>query len=158
MTDPTPPALPATKLDEIRAALFAALQETMAACGWAGRADQFPPRQIAAPWGWVDAATLASATQPGVPAGSVVATIPVCVALDGASREQVEAVDRLLAHGFQHLDRVERVRVTTAGPQFIELPSGQETRAVVFQVRGTLQARTLCSGSITDSNQAPPAP
>lgn len=152
MTEPAQP----TKLDEARDALHAALVATMAACGWGPeRADRLPPRQIVAPQGWVDAPTLGNTAAANVPAGTIAATFPVCVSVDGANREQVAMVDRLLAHGWQQLDAVDRARVLTAGPQFLELPSGAETRAVVFSVQVTLLARTLCSGSITDSHEAP---
>lgn len=155
MTAPTPNL---TKLDEARDRLHAALDEVMTALGWADRTDRLPPRQIVAPFGWVDAPTLSNAAQANVPAGSIVATFPVCVSVDGLPREQVALLDRLLAYGWQQLDAVERARVITAGPQFLELPSGAETRAVVFSVQVTLQARTLCSGTLTQSHEAPPAP
>lgn len=155
MTEPAPAV---TKLDEARAKLHAALLETMAAVGWTGRADSLPPRSLVAPFGWVDAPTLANASQAGVPAGIIAATFPVAVAVDGLPREQLALLDNLLAYGWQFLDAVERAHVITAGPQFLELPSGQETRAVVFSVQVNLQARTLCSGTLTDSNTAPPAP
>lgn len=161
----TEPIVEPTKLDEAREKLHAALLETMAAVGWAARADALPPRSIVSPWGWVDAPTLSNQAQAEVPAGALAATFPVVITTDGLTREQVALLDRLLAHGWDKLSAVQlgtgtRARVISAGPQFLELPSGQETRAVVFSVQITLQARTLCSGTVTASNDsgAPAAP
>lgn len=137
-----------TRLDSARVALHQALAETMAACGWAGRAEALPPRQIVPPMGWVETPTLA----PGG-AGQITATFPVAVVVDGTSKEQTAQLDALLAHGWQHLGAVERARVLTAGPQLLETGAGQ-TGAVVFSVQVTLLVRTLCGGAVTDSDNA----
>lgn len=162
MSDPAAP----TRLDAARAALHPAVVETMAACGWpAERALPLPPRQITTPMGWVDAPRLQLASLDG--ARTVTATFPVAFTVDGADREQVQQLDRLLAYGWAALERVrvpgdrpgtEHVpRVLTAGPEFLDV-GGIETRAVVFSVQLTLQVRTLCSGAVTASDQAPSVP
>lgn len=150
MTSPTP----ATRLDDARTELHTALVATMAAAGWpAATAVPLPPALITAPMGWVDAPTLARGTESNG-AGTITATFPVAVAVDGTDSRQVQQLDRLLAHGWDLLSKVPRARVLTAGPQWLETPSGQETRGVVFSVQVTLLVRTLCSGSVTGSDEA----
>lgn len=156
-----------TRLDDARDVLHGALVRTMAACGWpAERAHRLPPRQVVAPMGWVDAPTLSQGNTSGV--STVMATFPVAVTVDGADQQQVQQLDRLLAHGYAELDQVKLpsdrpgadgpvCRVLTAGPQFLDV-GGVETRAVVFSVQLTLQVRTLCSGAVTASDEAPTAP
>lgn len=157
MSAPLEPAAP-TKLDETRTALHAALVATMAACGWpAERAHPLPPRQIVPPMGWVDAPTLSQGNVGG--AAAVLVTFPVAISLDGADQEQVKQLDKLMAHGWAALETKlpsgHVPRILTAGPQFLDV-GGIETRAVVFSVQVTLQVRTLCSASVTASDEAPP--
>jgi len=155
-----------TKLDQARVELHRALVDVMAACGWpAERAHPLPPRQIVSPTGWVDAPRLQDVSTEG--ARALTATFPVAVALDGADREQVQQLDKLLAHGWTALEAVKvpgdrpgashTARVLTAGPEFLDV-GGIETRAVVFSVRLTLHVRTLCSGPATPSDEASTAP
>jgi hypothetical protein len=148
VTQPPPePVQPATTvLDEARAQLFAALQRVWVALGWPeDRAEQYPPLTPRAPEAWVDVPVLHQA--PTQQAQAVAATFPVVFLVDGSEEEQVKQQDKLLAYGWQELDRV-KVRgyastLQSAGPEELG-PEGAQLRGLVFRVQVTVQTRTLC--------------
>jgi hypothetical protein len=143
VTDP----LPATKLDDARAQLFAALRRVWTATGWpAERATDLPPRELSTPSAWVDVPVLHQA--PTEQARAVAATFPVVFVTDGSQDAQVRMQDRLLAHGWHQLAGVKvgphRVTLQSGGPEDVELPGGAVARGLVFRVQVTLQTQTLC--------------
>jgi hypothetical protein len=158
MTAPTPPADDQpTALDVVRLGLAAAMVKTMAVLGWPEeRVHAYPPRQPTAPTVWVDVGTLAQSNVGGAP--GLTLTIPVCVAVDGITDEQVRQLDKLMAYGVTHLEAADvgdqrgHPKVLTVGPDSIDLGTGYPTRALVFQVQHTLLLRTLCTGTITPRN------
>lgn len=146
MTQPPPQLAAPTVLDEARAELFAALQQVWVALGWPqDRAELYPPLTPRAPEAWVDVPVLHQA--PTERAQAVAATFPVVFLVDGSAQEQVEQQDKLLAYGWQLLDRV-KVRghactIQSAGPEELG-PEGAAVRGLVFRVQVTVQTRTLC--------------
>lgn len=141
-----------TKLDQLRAELRGALVKTMEAVGWpAERVHLFPPRQTVTPTAWVDVPTLAQTNMGGAP--GIAATFPVCIAVDGLAADQVAKLDQVMARGVDNLLGVGDLTLLTAGPDWIDLTGmGAPTRALVFQVQRVVLLRTLCTGTITPSN------
>lgn len=147
--------LPATKLDDARAALFAALELVWVALGWpAERAHPIPPRQLATPAAWVDVPTVHQA--PTEQARTTGATFPVVFVTDGGQDAQVRLQDRLLAYGWHHLSAVKaaghRVTVQSGGPEEVEV-NGAVARGLVFRVLVPLQLQTLCPQPLVQDNE-----
>lgn len=154
--------LPATKVDDARAALFEALQRVWTQLGWpADRADRLPPQRMLAPLAWVDVPTLhQSPTETG---RAFSATFPVVFLTDGSEEQQVKLQDRLLAYGWDELADVKvgqhRVTVQSGGPEDLEVAPGAFIRGLVFRVQVPLQVQTLCPQKLArESNDEGEAP
>jgi hypothetical protein len=146
--------LPATRLDDARAALYAALQLVWTGLGWPeARAHSLPPNQVASPAAWVDVPVLHQA--PTEQARAVAATFPVVFVTDGSQDAQVRLQDKLLAYGWHHLAAVKvgqhRVTVQSGGPEDVEV-SGAVVRGLVFRVQVPLQTQTLCPQPLVQDN------
>jgi hypothetical protein len=150
--------LPATRLDDARTELHAALRRVWTALGWpADAATPFPPPEPVAPGAWVEIPTVHQA--PDRAAGAVAATFPVVFVVDGAEEQQMKLQDRLLAYGWQELAAVnlgteaapQRVTVQTAGPEDVDVGPGT-VRGLVFRVQVILQRKTLCPQKLTRDN------
>lgn len=161
MTAPDQPGdgLPATRLDDTRAALFAALQRVWTALGWpAERAYEFPPSQLYPPAAWVDVPTVHQATTST--AGGVAATYPVVFVVDGTADSQVQLQDRLLAYGWQALSAVKvgedgrkhSATVQSGGPEDVDA-GGAVLRGLVFRVQVGLTTKTLCPQPLTQQDE-----
>lgn len=151
MTAPDRPATAPTKLDEARAALHAALQLTMADCGWpAERAYPIPPTQgPLSPAAWVDIPTLHVAATES--AGGVAATFPVVLTVNGSEAAQLRALDVYLASAWTRLEAADTprpARPQTAGPEDVAV-GGTTVRGLVIRVQVTLLSRTLCQQTLT---------
>lgn len=156
------PVLPATKLDDARDALYAALQAVWVAVGWpAERAHRLPPggATVAVPAAWVDMPVLHQAPSQNV--RGMAATFPLVFVTDGSSDAQVAMQDRLLAYGWHTLDRVKvgghRVILQTFQPEQVETGTAA-ARGLVLRVQVTLRTETLCQQPLvqeTDEGTAP---
>jgi hypothetical protein len=131
-----PPEQPPTLLDEARDALYAALQRVWVALGWPEeRAERLPPATVRAPAAWVDVPVMHQAPTEG--GQTFAATFPVVFVVDGAEQSQVEMQDKLLAYGWQQLDRVKLgdpgrqrgVLVQSFGPEDVDTGGGGGARA-----------------------------
>lgn len=147
MTAPMPgEGLPATRLDEARAELYAATSRVWVALGWpAERATPLPTRELATPSAWVDVPVLhQSPTENGQ---AMSATFPVVFVTDGSQDAQVRLQDKLLAHAWHQLARVKlrgyRAIVQSGGPEDVDTGRGA-ARGLVFRVQIPLQVNTLC--------------
>lgn len=146
--------LPATRLDDARAALFAALRLVWTGLGWpADRAHQLPPAQLATPSAWVDVPVLHQS--PTEQARGMSATFPVVFVTDGKQDAQVRLQDKLLAHAWDQLSAVKvgsyRVIVQSGGPDDIDTGGGV-ARGLVFRVQVPLQTQTLCPQPLVQDN------
>jgi hypothetical protein len=153
-----PPEQPPTLLDEARDALYAALQRVWVALGWPEeRAERLPPATVRAPAAWVDVPVMHQAPTEG--GQTFAATFPVVFVVDGAEQSQVEMQDKLLAYGWQQLDRVKlgdpgrqrAVLVQTFGPEDVDT-GGVMARALVARVQIPLQTRTLCRQTLVQDD------
>jgi hypothetical protein len=138
--------LPATKVDDARAELYAALQRVWTQLGWpAARAQDIPPRQVVPPAAFVDVPTLHQA--PAETARAMAATFPLVFVTDGSQDVQVRLQDKLLAHAWDQLSQVKvggyRATVQTAGPEDVDV-GGIAVRGLVIRVQVTLRTETLC--------------
>lgn len=139
--------LPATKLDDARAALYQALRRVWVTLGWpAERASERPPAQLVVPCAFVDVPVLHQS--PTAAARGISATFPVVFVTDGSQESQVLLQDRLLAYAWQELDAVKlgqhRVLLQSGGPENVETSGGAMMRGLVFRVQVPLQVQTLC--------------
>lgn len=138
--------LPDTKLDDARAALFAALRRVWAGLGWpADAASPRPPKRLVPPGAWVDVPVLHQS--PTEAARAMSATFPVVFVTDGDSDQQVKLQDKLLAYAWDQLAAVKvggyRSTVQSGGPEDVDV-GGAIARGLVFRVQVTLQTQTLC--------------
>ena len=138
--------LPATKVDDARAALFAALQLVWTSLGWpAESASLRPPKRLTPPGAWVDVPVLHQS--PTAQSRAMSATFPVVFVTDGDSDQQVKLQDRLLAYGWHQLAAVKvgsyQVTVQSGGPEDVDV-GGAIARGLVFRVQVPLQTQTLC--------------
>jgi len=137
--------LPDTRLDEVRAALYAALRLVWAGLGWpAEAASPRPPTRLVPPAAWVDVPTQ---HQSPAEVRAMSATFPVVLVTDGSSDQQVRLLDKLLAHAWDQLAAVKvgpyRAIVQTGGPEDVDT-GGATARGLVFRVQVPLQVQTLC--------------
>lgn len=152
MTTPTEP--PSNAIADAREALHGALVKAFERCGWSPeRAQPYSPATIAAPMGWVDAATVSRQGH------GLIATFPVVVAVDGTDRGQLKRLDAVQAATWElltatRLPNGSLVDLLTAGPDDVDL-GGFTTRAVVFTAQVSIAARTLCPSALTASDDTP---
>lgn len=146
--------LPDTKLDDARAALYAALRLVWTGLGWpADAANPRPPKRLSPPTAWVDVPVLHQSPVENVRAMS--ATFPVVFVTDGDSDQQVKLQDKLLAYAWDELAAVKvgqhRVIVQTGGPEDVDV-GGAIARGLVFRVQVPLQTQTLCPQPLVQDN------
>lgn len=147
--------LPPTKLDDARAALYAALQLVWTGLGWpAERADPLPPSAVRAPSAWVDVPVLHQS--PTADSRGMSATFPLVFLTDGSEQAQVRLQDKLLAHAWDQLAAVKlgghRVIVQTGGPDDVDV-GGAIVRGLVFRVQVPLRTETLCPQPLVQTSE-----